>query len=307
MAEQAQPAGDGEIYRTLLESTKAIPWQIDWKTATFSYIGPQIEALLGWPTVSWKTALDWAERIHPDERQYVVEYCMSQSASGIDHEADYRALTADGRHVWIRDVVHVIRDEAGEVTSLVGFMFDISERKANEDRIDELQKTLMALSYQDGLTGVANRRRFDEVLAAEWKKSRETGAPLSLVLGDIDLFKSYNDLHGHLQGDDCLKQVAASLKAVAARPGDLVARYGGEEFAILLPDTTRSEALAMAEQCLRAIARIGIVHGEGRLLGMSFGVGTRSGDEAIDLREFVGEIDRKLYAAKRGGRDAVVA
>ena len=111
----------------------------------------------------------------------------------------------------------------------------------------------MALSYQDGLTGVANRRRFDEVLAAEWKKSRETGAPLSLVLGDIDLFKSYNDLHGHLQGDDCLKQVAASLKAVAARPGDLVARYGGEEFAILLPDTTRSEALAMA--CLLYTSR----------------------------------------------------
>ncbi len=111
----------------------------------------------------------------------------------------------------------MIRDDAGEVTSLVGFMFDISERKAREEHIEQLQHTLMALSYQDGLTGVANRRRFDEVLAAEWQKSRETGAPLSLILGDIDCFKSYNDLHGHLQGDDCLKAVAHGLKRIAKR------------------------------------------------------------------------------------------
>lgn len=307
MVEQAQQAGKSEIYRTLLESTKAIPWQIDWKSATFSYIGPQIEALLGWSADSWKTAVDWADRIHPDERQHVVEYCMAQSASGIDHEADYRALTADGRHVWIRDVVHVIRDEAGEVNSLVGFMFDISERKVNEDRIDELQKTLMALSYQDGLTGVANHRRFDELLAAEWEKSRATGAPLSLIMGDIDLFKAYNDRHGHLQGDDCLKAVAACLKAAAMRPRDLVARYGGEEFAILLPETTRSEALAVAERCRLAIAEGSIVHSDNRLPSMSFGVGTRCDDDCIDMRDFVEAVDRKLYAAKSGGRDAIVA
>lgn len=232
---------------------------------------------------------------------------MSQSANGIDHEADYRALTVDGHYVWIRDVVHVIRDEAGEVTSLVGFMFDINDRKANEDRIEELQRTLTALSYQDGLTGVANRRRFDEVLATEWDKSCETGAPLSLILGDIDLFKAYNDLHGHLRGDDCLKAVANCLKSMATRPRDLVARYGGEEFAVLLPETSRSEALAVAEHCRSAIAQAGITHSPGRLLSMSFGVGTRRSGDEMSMREFVGEIDRKLYTAKSSGRDTVVA
>lgn len=303
----ATQADGSETYRTLLESTQAIPWQIDWKTATFRYIGPQIETLLGWPANSWKLASDWADRIHEDERDEIVNYCMSQSANGIDHEADYRALTANGDYVWIRDVVHLIRDEAGEVTSLVGFMFDISERKANEDRIEELQQTLMALSYQDGLTGVANRRRFDEVLVAEWQRSLDAGTPLSLLMGDIDLFKAYNDLHGHLQGDDCLKRVATCLKSVATRPRDLVARYGGEEFAVLLPDTTRSDALAVAERCRAAIANAGIAHSEGRLLSMSFGVGTRSGEDVIGMREFVDEIDRKLYAAKSGGRNAVAA
>ena len=307
MGEQAKDTARSEIYRTLLESTRAIPWQIDWKTATFSYIGPQIEALLGWPADSWKLASDWADRIHADEREGIVNYCMTQSANGVDHEADYRALTADGRYVWIRDVVHVIRDDAGEVTSLVGFMFDISERKAREDRIEELQHTLMALSYQDGLTGVANRRRFDEVLAAEWERSRESGEPLSLILGDIDLFKAYNDLHGHLQGDDCLKLVAQCLQSAATRPRDLVARYGGEEFAILLPETTRSEAMAVAEHCRAAVTNSAIAHSEGRVLSMSFGVGTHHASDVDSIREFVGEIDRKLYVAKSGGRDAVVA
>lgn len=297
---------DSEIYRTLLESTRAIPWQIDWKTSEFRYIGPQIEPLLGWAAGSWKMASDWIDRIHPDDRDEIVQYCMSQSANGIDHEADYRALTADGRHIWIRDVVHVIRDEAGEVTSLVGFMFDISERKENESRIEELQQTLMALSYQDGLTGVANRRRFDEMLALEWKRSLESGAPLSLILGDIDLFKAYNDLHGHLLGDDCLKAVAQCLKSAATRPRDLVARYGGEEFAILLPETSRSDALAVAERCRTSIKQAGIEHCQGSLLSMSFGVGTRSGEDESDIREFFSEIDRKLYAAKSGGRDAIV-
>ena len=122
----------------------------------------------------------------------------------------------------------MIRADAGEVTSLVGFMFDISERKAREEHIEQLQHTLMALSYQDGLTGVANRRRFDEVLAAEWQKSRETGAPLSLILGDIDCFKSYNDLHGHLQGDDCLKAVAHGLKRIAKRRAILLPVMAGK-------------------------------------------------------------------------------
>ncbi|WP_414708247.1 PAS domain-containing protein, partial [Pseudomonas sp. UBA6310] len=96
---------DSAVYKTLLESTRAIPWKIDWKTMTFSYIGPQIETLLGWTQESWVGVDDWVARMHPEDRDYVVNFCVSQSQSGIDHEADYRALTADGGYVWIRDVV----------------------------------------------------------------------------------------------------------------------------------------------------------------------------------------------------------
>ena len=156
----------------MLESTRAIPWKIDWATATFEYIGPQIEALLGWTPSSWLTVQDWADRMHPDDREHVVNFCVSQSQAGVDHEADYRALTASGGYVWIRDVVHVVRDGEGNVQSLVGFMFDITERKQTEERLLQLQHELEDLSFRDGLTGVSNRRKFDAVLHAEWLDAR---------------------------------------------------------------------------------------------------------------------------------------
>ena len=177
---------DQAVYKTLLESTQAIPWKIDWKTMTFAYIGPQIESLLGWAQASWVSAEDWATRMHPEDREKVVELCISQSQNGVDHEADYRALTAAGDYVWIRDVVHVVRDDNGEVESLIGFMFDISERKKTEEQLLTLQKQLEEYSYKDGLTGVANRRMFDTVLASEWANAQRTRQPLSLILLDID-------------------------------------------------------------------------------------------------------------------------
>ncbi|HXH71203.1 MAG TPA: PAS domain-containing protein [Mariprofundaceae bacterium] len=135
-------------YKALLESTQAIPWRLNWKTQQFEYIGPQIEQLLGWPQESWQTVEDWATRIHPDDRDAVVNLCITQSQSGIDHEADYRALTKDGGFIWMRDVVHVIRN-GDEVEALVGFMFDISERKLLEQTLEnantELRKANEAL------------------------------------------------------------------------------------------------------------------------------------------------------------------
>src|SRR6201996_6113071 len=182
---------DAAVYRTLLESTKAIPWKIDWATMEFAYIGPQIEALLGWAPSSWKTVQDWAARMHPDDREKVVEFCVAQSKAGTDHEADYRALTSRGEYVWLRDVVHVVRDERGEVESLVGFMFDISERKKTEEKLLTLQRELQDLSFKDSLTGIANRRRFDSLMCSECDAARRNARPLSLIMIDIDFFKHY--------------------------------------------------------------------------------------------------------------------
>ncbi len=301
---------DPSVYKTLLESTKAIPWKIDWSTLTFAYIGPQIEELLGWEPSSWVGVQDWAARMHEEDRDRVVNFCVSQSQAGVDHEADYRALTKDGRFVWIRDVVHVVRKPDGEVDSLIGFMFDITERKQTEQKLVELQKELEQLSFKDGLTGLANRRKFDLSMEIEWRNAKRTGQPLSLIMVDIDYFKQYKDHYGHLQGDDCLKAVSKALNECALRARDFVARFGGEEFVLVLPETSAEAVAVVAEHCREAIAKLQIPHAKSSIgphLSISLGVGTivpTPNDQQLD---FINKVDRRLYLAKQKGRDCIVS
>jgi len=304
-----KPGSEDAVYRTLLESTRAIPWKIDWSTMRFAYIGPLIESLLGWPQDSWISVEDWSSRIHPEDRDHVVNYCVAQSIAGIDHEADYRALTPDRGFVWIRDVVHVIRNDAGEVESLIGFMFDISERKRIEHELLKMQQKLEALSFEDGLTRIANRRRFDERLQACWDDARRSGRPLSMILLDIDHFKGFNDRYGHMYGDECLIAVAEALKKVG-REKDVVARYGGEEFVLLLPDTDESAAIEVARRCRSAIEALGIANASSDcspFVTASLGVGTALPAKDPDARSFCESVDRLLYGAKQNGRNQLLA
>lgn len=310
MSDVSDLSNDNAVYRTLLESTRAIPWKIDWATKKFAYIGPQIEALLGWSPDSWMTVEDWAMRMHPDDREYVVNFCVAQSQAGVDHEADYRALTKDNGYVWIRDVVHVVRNEQGEVEALIGFMFDISERKKTEEKLLALQKELEALSFKDGLTNIANRRRFDASLELEWDSAIRLRQPLSILLFDIDFFKQYNDLYGHVQGDRCLVDIAQTLSLALDGPRDLVARFGGEEFIVLLPGADASVALKVAERCQRLIQKQAIVHAHSphdQRVTVSVGVGTVVPDEHIKPSQFLEQVDQRLYLAKKNGKSRVEA
>lgn len=299
---------DSAVYRTLLESTKAIPWKIDWATMKFTYIGPQIEALLGWSADSWVSVEDWAMRMHPEDREYVVNYCVSQSQAGQDHEADYRALTKDNGYVWIRDVVHVVRNDQGEAEALIGFMFDITERKKTEEKLLLLQKELEVLSFKDGLTNIANRRRFDSSFELEWERARIERQPLSVLLFDVDYFKQYNDLYGHTQGDQCLVEIARTLSLALDGPRDLVARYGGEEFVVLLPEADAEVARKVAERCQRLIEKKSIVHAlspHGRRVTVSIGAGTVVPDGQTKPAGFIQAVDQQLYAAKKNGRHRI--
>lgn len=297
------------VYKTLIESTLAIPWSIDWETKTFSYIGPQIEKVLGWKQDSWRTVEDWAMRMHENDRAWVVDFCVAQSISGVDHEADYRALTINGEYIWIRDVVHVVRKPDGEVDSLVGFMFDISERKKQEQELETLKKQLEEYSYQDGLTGIANRRFFEDSYQREWLNAQREQQPLTIMLLDIDYFKQYNDYNGHILGDACLKQIAQILKKSVSRPRDLVARFGGEEFVLVLPDTSQASAIEVVERILQSIRTADICHSSSPLdqrLSVSLGVKTIIPTQKNDKMAFLKEVDQNLYLAKEQGRNGYV-
>jgi diguanylate cyclase (GGDEF)-like protein len=177
----------------------------------------------------------------------------------------------------------------------------------------ERTRQLLRLASIDGLTGLPNRRSFDETLDQEWRRARRNRTPLSLALIDIDFFKRYNDHYGHQAGDDCLKTVAATLAHAAERPGEIVARYGGEEFAVVLPLCDVPTARALAEKMRKRVADLALPHA-GSLIGdhvtISCGVATLMGDiksaEAMpDEAALITAADQALYAAKEAGRDQV--
>lgn len=167
---------------------------------------------------------------------------------------------------------------------------------------------LRMLVFVDGLTGVANRRRFDEALQAEWRRCRRSGSPLALIMIDIDHFKHYNDHYGHQTGDACLQAVATRLREHLSRSHDLVARYGGEEFVCLLPECDLASAHAMAEELRIAVAGLNIPHETSpaaRMVTISQGVASAIPDEASDADSLLQSADTALYAAKSSGRNRV--
>jgi len=168
--------------------------------------------------------------------------------------------------------------------------------------------TLRTLTRIDPLTGIANRRRFDERLGSEWRRAAREGVPLSLIMMDLDFFKEFNDHYGHTTGDDVLRRCAAALHAAAKRPADLVARFGGEEFVALLPNTGIDGAVALAETMRAAVEELDIARDDGTSFGkvtISMGCASTTPDARNEPLELVKTADAALYLAKKRGRNRV--
>jgi len=189
----------------------------------------------------------------------------------------------------------------------------MDQRKQREAELIEMahkladaNQELERLSSIDGLTGLTNRRRFDELFLHEWKRAIRVGSALTAILIDIDHFKKFNDRYGHLAGDDCLRRVALALREAAHRPGDSVARYGGEEFVAVLAETDAAGARTLAEAMRRAVEKLGIEHAASSTAPQvtgSLGVATIIPDETSDQSSLLAAADEALYEAKREGRN----
>lgn len=186
----------------------------------------------------------------------------------------------------------------------------IAELEALQAELEEKNRQLQLLSSLDGLTGIPNRRHFDEMLDLEWTRLAREKMPLSLIILDVDHFKRYNDHYGHLEGDRCLKRVAGTLDSLLKRPADIVARYGGEEFAAILPGTDMIGAQHVAENIRRAMVEMRIEHSDSpahSVVTVSLGVSAVIPGPGCSPADLIQAADKALYQAKESGRNRWVA
>lgn len=174
-------------------------------------------------------------------------------------------------------------------------------------KLDTANHELKRLSASDGLTGIANRRFFDEYISREWRRARRSATSIAMLMCDVDHFKLYNDTYGHQAGDDCLRQVANAIATNLERASDIAARYGGEEFAVILPETAIGGTLFVAEKIRHAIHQLNIPHSASQLgrVTLSIGIAAATPDADNSFEDLIKAADQALYKAKHDGRDRV--
>lgn len=215
-----------------------------------------------------------------------------------------RTLKPNGVMAWVETSSRALRDpETGALVEVILVMRDVSERHALQLRLEREATT-------DSLTGLSNRRAFDEALEREWARAVRADTELSLILLDVDHFKPFNDRYGHPAGDACLRRVAMAVQSVVQRPGDLAARYGGEELAVILPRTPAAGAAKVAEALRLAVQGLGVGHADSAcgVLTISLGVATAAGPVGLTIAMPAGLLigaDGALYRAKNNGRNRV--
>ncbi|MCL2635376.1 MAG: diguanylate cyclase [Betaproteobacteria bacterium] len=175
-------------------------------------------------------------------------------------------------------------------------------------KLDHANQELQRLSASDGLTGIANRRYFDEHIAREWRRARRNGSSLALMMCDVDHFKKFNDTYGHQAGDECLRRVAGAIATSLERGSDMAARYGGEEFVVVLSETSLGGALIVAEKIRHAVHALQIPHSASSHSRVTLSIGLAATVPEIDdsCASLIAAADRALYEAKNNGRDRVI-
>ena len=248
---------------------------------------------------------------HPEDAERLAQVFQSLLDGSVDrHSAIARRRHRDGRWIWVEAQYRALKDSrTGALTGIIASVRDISERKAVEDQLAEAYRRLELLAREDGLTGLANRRTFDDALSREYRRALRDKKSLALIMIDVDRFKAFNDRYGHPAGDECLRRVSKTLTTAVFRPGDSVARYGGEEFAVLLPDTDEFGAAIIGERIRQAVLLLAIEHDASphHIMTVSVGVASIGGNAFEGGPEALLQYaDQALYRAKDGGRNAVV-
>lgn len=329
----------GMIYRYILHPDG---------TDEFTYLSPRCREIYELePEAIIQNSQKMWSLVHPDDSLAIQSLIAESLHKPESINLEHRIITPSGRVKWIQVIAQAEQQTNGD-NIWDGVVIDITQRKHTEQLLADYNRTLeqqvrertIALEQEiwerkraedaakaaeialrkanlelerlatlDGLTQVANRRRFDEYLSQEWRRMAREQQYLSLILCDVDYFKSYNDHYGHQAGDACLKRVAAAMRNTLKRPADLVARYGGEEFAIILPSTAMQGAIAVAQAIQKAIKLLRLPHIQSQIsdfITVSFGVSSIIPTHNLRAETLITTADEALYEAKKQGRDRII-
>lgn len=311
-------------YRDFASVSNDLLWESDVQGILANASGSLTDHEVPMVGYSWLSIL--GDRTEPDQRMALQQALANHEA--FQHlEVELTLVDDSAGPCWIRLSGLPLLDEAGRVIGFRGTAIDISQRMLADALIRDYNQTLIhevaertnqleqanavlsELSNTDGLTGLANRRRFDAFFAHEWARALRNRACIAILLFDIDDFKKYNDHYGHQAGDACLQAVASVLRDCARRPGELAARFGGEEFVIVAADVDAQGAIRLAEGVRQAVEAQGMVHAQS-----PYGFVTISGGMAISVPEdgtlkeaLLHQADEALYRAKAQGRNGIQA
>ncbi len=292
-----------EHHRLLAENASDMISMID-ANLMRTYVSPACREVLGCEPEEM-VGKHASSNIYPEDLPAMRDVLQDLDTSGnLTARAQYRALHKDGRMIWLESSGRRLPNNQGFVVNTR----DITERRAMEERLEAANRLLRVQALQDPLTGVANRRRFDEMLGVEFRRAQRLAKPLSILMIDIDHFKAFNDTYGHPAGDACLRTVARKIEAQMRRSGDMLGRYGGEEFACVLPGADPTGALQMAEQIRVAVELLDVANIGSPLGILTVSIGLVTIDPPQDQEgpaEYVEAADTALYQAKHSGRNTV--
>ena len=283
-----------------LGHTIAALWDLDVKSGVFNW-EPQAAEVLGIAVGALPvTANDLAGVVHPADSAAAVAAVQELISSGSVEVGLRVGEHAELRYLSLRGKI-LTRDRRGRAMRAVGLLLDVTAEKAMEEQ-------MLRMVMSDALTGVPNRRAFDQALRTEWRRCTRELEPLSVLMIDIDDFKRFNDTFGHLVGDAALIAVARALSNTLQRAGDVLARYGGEEFAVIMPTVDIPGAMAMAERLVEAVRAVVVRQATGWHASVSIGAATWfPGSSTAKATDLLVRADTALYAAKAAGKDRAVA
>jgi diguanylate cyclase (GGDEF)-like protein/PAS domain S-box-containing protein len=273
------------------------------------FVSPAVERLTGF-TAEEYLKLRGLEMIHPLDHDAALRVIEGLKKGQLQQVFDYRALQKDGSYRWVEGTATGYADPVShETAGYVANVRDISQENERDERLASEYRQLSEVASLDELTGIANRRTFNQTLDKEVLRDMRSSGDLSLLLIDVDYFKQFNDLYGHIPGDVCLRTIAKTIKGLLRRDSDLVARFGGEEFVVLLPMTDIQGAEAIARTILQAISSLAIVHLGSPHHAVTVSIGVASASAALPLNQalLLDQADRNLYRAKDSGRNMYCA